>query len=119
MGEHNRGGRQHPRVDDAKERRILAILDGKEIAEGGFVAQRTRVGERKFYIGNVAYSATESELREFFASVGTITELHLFVDFNTRRSRGFAVLRICGNAFELDGALFQGRELKVDSWDRE
>ena len=81
---------------------MLALLDGKEIAEGGFVAQRTRMGERKFHISNINYSATESELREFFASVGTITELHIFVDYNTGRSRGFAVLRICGNAFERD-----------------
>jgi hypothetical protein len=120
MGEHNRGMRQHPRTNEAKERRVLALLDGKEIfAPRDFVASDSHQGERKFHIGNLSYDATEADLREFVSSVGHVVECHLFLDSFNGRSRGFAVLRICGNAFELDGVMFHGRELRIDSWDRE
>jgi RNA recognition motif-containing protein len=121
VGEHNSGGKRHPRSDPTKERRILALLDGEPVLGPGpkFVAQSSRQGERKFHVGNVAYSATESDLRESFESIGPVVECHLFKDSFDGRSRGFAVLRICGNAFELDGVRFMGRELRVDDWDRE
>jgi hypothetical protein len=45
--------------------------------------------------------------------------LHLFRDAFDGRSRGFAVLRICGDAFVLNGQMFMGRTLRIDSWDRE
>jgi RNA recognition motif. (a.k.a. RRM, RBD, or RNP domain) len=117
---HNSGGKRHPRPDEAKEQRILALLDGEPVLGPGpdFVAESSRQGERKFHIGNVAYSATESDLRELFSSVGAVVECHLFLDSFDGRSRGFAVLRVCGNAFELDGMRFQGRELRIDDWDR-
>ncbi|MGA7762006.1 MAG: hypothetical protein WCA59_09680 [Candidatus Binataceae bacterium] len=97
------------------------MIDGQEILEPGpdFVARNSRQGERKFHVGNLSYSATESDLRELFESVGTVVECHLFLDSFDGRSRGFAVLRICGDAFVLQGAMFQGRELRIDHWDRE
>ncbi len=125
LGQHNRGGRQHPRVDEAKEARILAILDGREITEGGFVAHRARRNEKKYHVRNLAYvSGTdlwrqEQELRQLFESIGTISELHIFVHYNNGRSRGFACLRMVGDAFALQGQMFQGRELRIDNWDRE
>ena len=121
MGEHNSGGKRHLYPDEAKGRRILALLNGKEILEPGpdFVPRNSRVGERKYHIGNIDYRATESELREFFSSVGPIVELHLFRDAFNNQSRGFAVLRCVGDAFALNGAMFQGRELRIDRWDRD
>ena len=125
MGSHNAGGRRHPRSDEAKGRRIFAILDGKEIAEGGFVAHRSRAHEHKFHVRNLPYVSgadilqQERELRLLFETIGTISELHVFVHYSTGKSRGFACLRMAGDAFALQGRTFQGRELQVDNWERE
>ena len=117
---HNSGGKRHPRPDEAKERRILALLDGKEILSPGpeFVSN-SHQGERKYNIGNLSYDATEPDLRTLFASIGRVVECHLFRDSYSGESRGFAVLRIVGDAFVLNGHMFMGRELRIDNWDRE
>jgi RNA recognition motif. (a.k.a. RRM, RBD, or RNP domain) len=122
MGVHNRGGRQHFREDESKGRRVLALLDGKEILGPGpdFVAPDSRQGERKYHVGNLSYDATESDLRELFQSIGTVVECHIFKDSFDGRSRGFAVLRLVGgDAFALQRTMFMGRTLRIDSWDRE
>lgn len=121
MGVHNRGGRQHPRSDETKRLRVLALLDGREILEPGpeFVAQSSRQGERKFHVGNLSYDATEADLRTLFESIGTVVECHLFRDSFDGRSRGFCVLRMVGDAFVLNGQMFMGRTLRIDHWDRD
>jgi hypothetical protein len=59
-------------------------------------------------------------LREFFAErVGTVVEFHIFRDNATGQSRGFAVLRTNGDARALNGVTFEGRELRIERWDRE
>ena len=97
----------------------MALLDGREILEpGDFVAPNSHQGERKFHVGNISYSATQSDLRTLFESIGAVVECHLFKDFEGR-SRGFCVLRMVGDAFVLQGQMFMGRTLKIDNWDRE
>jgi cold-inducible RNA-binding protein len=51
--------------------------------------ERTRVGVRLF-VGNLDYSVSEGELREYFASVGPPSQVALPVDRETGRPRGFA-----------------------------
>jgi RNA recognition motif-containing protein len=112
-------GKSHPPIDEAKGRRVLALLNGQEVLGPGpdFAARNSRQGERKFHISNLSYDATEPDLRALFASIGTVVECHLFRDSYSGKSRGFAVLRICGDAFVLQGTMFQGRELRIDNWD--
>lgn len=121
MGEHNSGGKRHLYPDEAKGRRILALLDGEPVLGPGpdFVAQSSRQGERKFHIGNLSYDATEADLRTLFESIGRVIEVHIFRDSYSGESRGFAVLRMVGDAFVLQGQMFQGRELRIDNWDRD
>lgn len=59
------------------------------------------------------------DLRTLFQSIGTITELHLFRDSFSGKSRGFAVLRVMGDAFAMQKQMFMGRELRIDHRDRE
>jgi RNA recognition motif-containing protein len=44
----------------------------------------------KLYVGNLPYTATDSEVREMFEAYGTVTDVHLPVDRETGRPRGFA-----------------------------
>ena len=47
----------------------------------------------KLYVGNLSFRTTSEELREAFASVGTVESASVIEDRETGRSRGFA----CGD----------------------
>jgi RNA recognition motif-containing protein len=43
----------------------------------------------KLYVGNLAFSATDSDLREVFSQFGTVTDASILIDRTSGRSRGF------------------------------
>ena len=44
----------------------------------------------KMYVGNLPFTATETDLRQLFSDFGTVTDLFLPVDHVSGRPRGFA-----------------------------
>ncbi|GEP41255.1 RNA recognition motif domain-containing protein [Brevifollis gellanilyticus] len=44
----------------------------------------------KMYVGNLPFSAMESDIRELFSQYGTVTDVFLPIDRVTGRPRGFA-----------------------------
>lgn len=46
----------------------------------------------KMYVGNLPFSAMESDLRDLFSDYGTVTDVHLPMDHATGRPRGFAFI---------------------------
>ena len=44
----------------------------------------------KLFVGNLAFSTTENDLRDAFAAFGTVMEVNLMMDRETGKSRGFA-----------------------------
>ena len=48
----------------------------------------------RLYVGNLPYSVTELELRDLFASLGTITEAKIVTDRDTGRPRGFGFVEM-------------------------
>jgi RNA recognition motif-containing protein len=76
--------------------------------------------ESKLYVGNLAYSTTEEDLRNLFAQAGTVTSVALIKDRDSGQSKGFAFVEM-GNQAEAEKAIsmFNGtqikdRELKVN-----
>ena len=76
--------------------------------------------ETKIYVGNLAFSTTEEQLRELFAQAGTVTTVDLIKDRQTGESKGFAFVQM-SNQSELQEAIrkFNGyslnnRELRVN-----
>lgn len=73
----------------------------------------------KLYIGNLSYDTSEAELREFLTPFEPIVDLHMPIDRETGRPRGFAFVtlssREVGEAAvaQLDGADLGGRNLRV------
>jgi cold-inducible RNA-binding protein len=49
---------------------------------------------KKLYVGNLSYSATEAELRELFGEVGTVVSVNVITDRETGRPRGFAFVEM-------------------------
>jgi RNA recognition motif-containing protein len=46
------------------------------------------------YVGNLAHSATEEELRQAFAEFGAVATVNIVKDRETGRSRGFAFVEM-------------------------
>lgn len=46
------------------------------------------------YVGNLAYEATEDEIREAFAKFGDVSSVSIIVDRETNRPRGFAFVEM-------------------------
>jgi RNA recognition motif-containing protein len=74
---------------------------------------------KKIYVGNLAWSATESDLRELFSTVGTVHSAAVVSDRETGRSRGFGFVEMDDADAEkairqLDGRELGGRNLRVN-----
>ncbi|MGI9665958.1 MAG: RNA recognition motif domain-containing protein [Acidimicrobiia bacterium] len=72
------------------------------------------------FIGNLPYTATESDLRSLFAEYGDIESAAVIMDRETGRSRGFGFVELAEGARaqdaikELDGAELDGRPIRVN-----
>ncbi|MGA9369084.1 MAG: RNA-binding protein [Steroidobacteraceae bacterium] len=73
----------------------------------------------KIYVGNLPFSATESEVRELFAQHGTVESVSVITDRDTGRPRGFGFVEMArGDASKaiqnLNGKELGGRALRVN-----
>ncbi len=73
----------------------------------------------KLYIGNLSYDTTEAEVREILEEFGPIVDLHMPVDRDSGRPRGFVFVTFSTKELaeaamaKLDGFDFGGRNLRV------
>ena len=74
----------------------------------------------KLFVGNLAFSTTENELRDLFSAHGTVSEVFVAMDKFTGRPRGFAFVTM-GSAEEASAAIAAvngtnvgGRDLAVN-----
>jgi cold-inducible RNA-binding protein len=75
---------------------------------------------KKLYVGNLAYSVTDSDLQTMFAAHGTVQSAQVIMDRDTGRSKGFGFVEM-GSDQEaqaaigaLNGAEKDGRTLTVN-----
>jgi RNA recognition motif-containing protein len=74
----------------------------------------------RLFVGNLPYSVTEPELREYLSTAGQVSYLHLPKDRESGRPRGFAFVEFdtqteADEAIRrLDGQLFKGRPLAIN-----
>jgi RNA recognition motif-containing protein len=75
---------------------------------------------KNLFVGNLSFQTTESELTALFKGFGEVTRVHLGVDRETGRSRGFAFVEMPNDEEAakaiagLDGKEVGGRALKVN-----
>ena len=66
-----------------------------ELSEGFFgltvaaLLRRSQIRTKKIFVGGLAPTVTEHELRKYFEHYGTITDLVVMYDSSTQRPRGF------------------------------
>lgn len=74
------------------------------------------VGNR-LYVGNLPFTSTEDDLRNVFASLGTVSYAKVVMDRETGRSRGFGFVEVDGmsrDVGDLTDLTLGGRTLKVN-----
>ncbi len=75
---------------------------------------------KNLFVGNMSFQTTESDLRALFEPFGQVTRVHLAMDRETGRARGFAFVEMTNDAeaakaiASLDGKEVGGRNLKVN-----
>lgn len=75
---------------------------------------------KKLYVGNLAFSTTEDDLREMFAPYGSVQSVSLVTDRDTGRSRGFGFVEMANDSeaasavSALNGKDSGGRSLTVN-----
>jgi RNA recognition motif-containing protein len=75
---------------------------------------------KKLYVGNLPFSATESDLRSLFQEHGAVASVNVIMDRETGRARGFAFVEMeqasdADDAIRaLDGSDMGGRSLRVN-----
>ncbi len=75
---------------------------------------------KNLFVGNMSFQTTEADLRALFAPFGAVTRVHLAMDRETGRARGFAFVEMPNDAEAakaiagLDGKEVGGRNLKVN-----
>jgi RNA recognition motif-containing protein len=74
---------------------------------------------QRLYVGNLSYSSTKDTVRDAFIQIGEVTDVHVALDRETGRSRGFAFVTMASPALaaqaveQMDGAMVDGRALRV------
>ena len=75
---------------------------------------------KKLYVGNLPFSATETELRDLFGKHGVLASVNVITDRETGRPRGFAFVEFedPGSADAamqaIDGKEIDGRTVSVN-----
>ena len=73
----------------------------------------------KLYVGGLAYSVTEKELEDFFATKGTVVSVAVIKDRDTNQSKGFGFVEMGSDddakkaIAELNGKDLSGRNIIV------
>ena len=75
---------------------------------------------KNLFVGNMSFQTSEGHLRALFEPFGAVTRVHIAMDRETGRSRGFAFVEMPNDAEaatamqSLDGKDVGGRNLKVN-----
>jgi len=75
---------------------------------------------KKLYVGGLAYSVTDAQLQQLFASHGTVESAKVIMDRETDRSRGYGFVEMSTQeeaekaVAALNGSLHEGRNIKVN-----
>jgi RNA recognition motif-containing protein len=76
---------------------------------------------KSLYVGNLAFTTTEQELRTLFETRGVVERVNVVTDLQTGRARGFAFVEMAHPAeadkasAALTGTSLGGRTLKVNA----
>jgi RNA recognition motif-containing protein len=74
----------------------------------------------RIYVGNISFNTTSDTIREEFTKYGEVTDVHVVMDRDTGRPRGFAFVTMGSDAeaqkaiSSTNGQMLDGRALRVN-----
>src|SRR5215468_9923217 len=74
----------------------------------------------RLYVGNLNFNTNADTIREIFSGIGEVTDVHVVMDRDTGRPRGFAFVTMSSDAEaqkaiqEVNGKNVDGRPLRVN-----
>ncbi|KAH7839984.1 hypothetical protein Vadar_010969 [Vaccinium darrowii] len=116
------------KVDPKVQRNALETEASEEEVEEGSAedpehevidANKDILETGRLFVRNLPYTATEDELEEHFRQLGNVSQVHLVIDKDTKRSKGIAYVvytlpECAARALEeMDNSIFQGRLLHI------
>ncbi|MCA9620133.1 MAG: hypothetical protein KC731_14000 [Myxococcales bacterium] len=109
--------------DEASEAEVLAAIERAMNPGRRFAVAREKAADNtRLFVGNLAYGATEDELRAVFIEAGfAVSEVSIVTDRHTGEPRGFAFVELAagvdahGAIEAMDGRSFAGRDLRVNA----
>jgi cold-inducible RNA-binding protein len=82
--------------------------------------QRYQAMGVRLYVGNLSYDTTAEMLRSLFTELGQVSDVHMVMDRDSGRPRGFAFVTMATRADadnairEINGRMIDGRSLRVN-----
>ncbi|CAA2934592.1 multiple RNA-binding domain-containing 1 isoform X1 [Olea europaea subsp. europaea] len=119
------GDTLEPEISEGETEDVSSEISSEKIFHSDDLSSSTKDEKEgiletgRLYIRNLPYTATEEELEEHFRKFGDISEVHIVVDRDTKRSKGiafvlYALPESAARALEeLDRSDFQGRLLHI------
>jgi hypothetical protein len=99
---------------------VEKILDLGRSTLGSIRSFFSRVEQVNIYVGNLAYSVTEDQLRDAFAQYGEVAKVSIIMDRMTGRSKGFGFVEM-NDSGEAEAAIkalneqpLNGRSVRVN-----
>jgi len=77
------------------------------------------MGQKKIYVANIPYSATEQDIRDLFSEYGEVVSAKIITDKFTGQSKGFGFVEMGSESdakkaiLELNGKPFMGKTLTL------
>lgn len=93
--------------------------DSREPPESKYDAHHQPI-DMKMYVGNLPFQTSNDELQELFSNYGTVTDIHMPMDRDSGRPRGFAFVTMSSKdemvaaIKALDGEDLGGRPLRIN-----
>lgn len=75
--------------------------------------------EKKLYVGNISFKATEEDIKELFARIGEVESVKIITDAHTGNPKGFGFVEMTNEEAakkaidDLNGTTFMERSLTV------
>jgi len=106
-------------METSYEQREEVVFDASATPSNRVNNMEEVSNQNKLYVGNIDYTATESELAAHFTHCGTIESVNIPVNRYTGRARGFGFVTFTNRsdaerAMTLNGSEFKGRQIQVN-----
>lgn len=105
--------------DSAANASSLAQSHLPPLVSMGAQTESSNANQYKLYVGNIDYTATESELADYFSQYGQVEFVNIPVNRYTGKARGFGFVTFgsqldAEQAMSLHGSEFKGRQIQVN-----